>query len=82
VDKGMALVAALRESWKLTMNWKKTIFFSWVLTAFLFVLGAAAWIFGRLAAGSIWQISVAFIYLRLSGQPTELPEYADVTSQT
>lgn len=76
VDKGMEPVAAMKESWRLT-DGQKVNFFLWGLIAFgIALLGLLACCVGTFVSTPLIAIGTAFLYLRLTRQPTASPTLA------
>ncbi|WP_437608995.1 hypothetical protein WMF20_49015 [Sorangium sp. So ce834] len=70
VDKNLGAVDAMKESWRITTGHKGGIFVYALLVFALVVAGMLACCVGTLVAGPIAALGYAYIYLRLTGQPT------------
>jgi uncharacterized membrane protein len=68
VDQNMGPIEAMKASWAATSGQKGNIFLFGLLGFLIFLGGCAACYFGIFAATSVLTVSMATIYLRLSGQ--------------
>lgn len=70
VDKNLGTIDAMKESWRITDGHKGSIFVFGLLIAGLLLLGMIPCCLGLFVVGPLAAIAHAFIYLRLTGQPT------------
>jgi uncharacterized membrane protein len=70
VDKNLGAIDAMKESWRITTGHKGGLFVYGLLAFALILAGVLACCLGTLVAGPIAAIGYAYIYLRLTGQPT------------
>ncbi|WP_437797543.1 hypothetical protein [Sorangium sp. So ce693] len=70
VDKNLGAIDAMKESWRITTGHKGGIFVYGLLACALVLAGVLACCLGTLVAGPVVAIGLAYIYLRLTGQPT------------
>ncbi|WP_437589762.1 hypothetical protein [Sorangium sp. So ce1000] len=70
VDKNLGAIDAMKESWRITTGHKGGIFVYGLLALALMLAGLLACCLGTLVTGPVVAIGLAYIYLRLTGQPT------------
>ncbi len=70
VDKDLGTIDAMKESWRITTGQKGGLFVYGLLAFALLLAGVLACCLGTLVAAPVAAIGLAYIYLRLTGQPT------------
>lgn len=71
VDQGKGPVDSLRESWEMMKGHKVNFLGFSIVSVFVIMLGVLALIVGVLPAMAVIYVATAWIYLRLSGQPSD-----------
>ncbi len=70
VDQNLGAIDGMSKSWEITNGHKGALFVYGLLVALIMVVGLLACCVGILVAIPLSAISTAYIYLRLTGQPT------------
>jgi hypothetical protein len=74
VDRGMGGVEAIKESWRITTGQRFNIFVTMLLLGLVILGGCCLCGVGAVIGAAITPIAIAFIYLRLTGQPVASTE--------
>jgi hypothetical protein len=74
VDQGLSGVDALKRSWEMTKGHRLNIFLLWLIYVFVILAGEFACFFGVfLVSYPMLLIAIAWIYLRIKGEPVSQP---------
>lgn len=68
VERGAGGVDALKQSWQMTTGQKMNLFILALLLFVATIVGLLACCVGALVVGPLWALSIAFVYMRLTGE--------------